>query len=59
MKEIRIINEAKLLLMKHKHYTEDEVHKWLAKTSMDLRIKKIDLAKNVIEIYHKKDDEVK
>ena len=54
MKEIRLINEAKLLLIKNKNYTEDEVHKWLEKTSMDLRVKKIDLAKHIIDIYHKK-----
>ena len=57
MKEIRTINEAKLLLIKNKGYDENSAHKWLEKAAMDLRVTKLDLALNIIKIYHKKDGE--
>lgn len=57
MKEIRTINEAKLLLIKNKGFDENMAHKWLEKTAMNLRVSKIELALNIIKIYHKKDGE--
>lgn len=54
MKEIRIVNEAKLLLIQNKHLSEDEAHRWLEKTAMNMRTTKIAVANKVIEIYHNK-----
>lgn len=53
LSEIKIINNAKLLLIEHKKITEEEAHRYLEKRAMDLRHSKLDIAKEVISEYHK------
>ncbi len=55
LEEIKIINNAKLLLIEHKHISEDEAHRYLEKKAMDLRKNKITIAKEIIDEYYKKD----
>lgn len=49
MEEIRIINQAKGLLMDRYSMTEDEAHKHLTKTAMDSGSKKVDIAKKILQ----------
>lgn len=53
LNEIRIINNAKLLLIEHKKIKEEEAHRYLEKRAMDLRKTKIEIAQEVISEYHK------
>lgn len=53
--EIKIINNAKLLLIEYKKITEDEAHRYLEKRAMDFRRSKVDVARDVIDEYHKKE----
>ena len=54
LEEIKIINTAKLLLIEHKHISEDEAHRYLEKRAMDLRKSKIKIANEIIDEYYKK-----
>lgn len=55
LEEIKLINNAKLLLIEHKRISEDEAHRYLEKRAMDLRRSKIDIAKEIIDEYHKRE----
>lgn len=55
LEEIKLINNAKLLLIEHKRISEDEAHRFLEKRAMDLRKSKIDIAKEIIDEYYKKE----
>jgi len=48
MKEIRLINRAKGILMERQHMTEAEAHRYLEKAAMDNCVKKADIAQNLI-----------
>ena len=54
LEEIKIINRAKLILIEHNHFTEDEAHKYLEKKAMNFRQSKIKIAEKIIEEYYKK-----
>jgi response regulator NasT len=51
MKEIRLINKAKWLLISNENMSEPEAHKYLEKTAMDRCIVKSQLAEEIIEKY--------
>lgn len=49
MAEIRTISRAKILLVEKQGLTEEEAHKHIEKQAMNLCIKKIDVAKKIID----------
>lgn len=51
IEEIRLVNRAKWLLIECLHITEPEAHRYIEKQSMDLRISKREVAKNIIKTY--------
>ena len=51
MAEIKLANEAKLLLIKHKGFSEIEAHKYIEKRAMDKRVPKIYIIKEIIFTY--------
>jgi len=51
MKEIRIVNRAKCLLIQHLKMTEPESHKYIEKQAMDRCVKKTVIAENIIKTY--------
>lgn len=51
LEETRIVGQAKCMLIEHKHMTEEEAHKYIEKTAMDLRDKKINVALEIIRNY--------
>ena len=53
LEEIKLINTAKVLLISHKHLTEDEAHKYLEKRAMNLRKPKVVIAREIIDEYYK------
>ena len=42
-----------MLLIEHKHISEDEAHKYLEKRAMNLRKSKVKIASEIIEEYIK------
>lgn len=57
IKELKLVNQAKCLLIERYHYTEEKAHKAIEKKAMDNRMSKIDVA-NVI-IQHIKKETIK
>ena len=53
MKEIRLVNRAKALLMEHHGMTEMEAHRHIEKAAMDNCTKKSVIAQNIINTYDK------
>lgn len=51
VEEVKLVNRAKLLLMQCLTMTEKQAHHYLEKQAMDLRISKIQIAKQVIKTY--------
>ncbi len=51
LEEIKLINNAKLLLINNKHISEDEAHKYIEKRAMYIRKTKIYVAKEIINKY--------
>ena len=51
IEEIRLVNHAKWLLIQCLSMTEPEAHRYIEKQSMDERISKRDVAKNIIKTY--------
>lgn len=51
LEEIRLINNAKLLLIKNLHMSEDEAHKHIEKRAMFIRKTKLYVAKEIIDKY--------
>lgn len=49
--DIRIINRAKYILMEYLSMSEPQAHKYLEKQAMDLRLTKIEVAKNLLSTY--------
>ena len=49
--DIRIINRAKLLLVKHLQMTETEAHKYIEKQAMDTSMRRRTIAENIIRTY--------
>lgn len=53
MKEIRLVNRAKGLLMDNLKFTEQEAHRYIEKAAMDNCKKKAEIAQNIINTYGK------
>lgn len=51
VKDIRLINRAKGILMDYLSMTEAQAHKYLEKQAMDLRISKAEVAKRLLSTY--------
>ena len=51
IKEIRLVNRAKWLLIECLNMTEAEAHRYIEKQAMDLRISKREAAENIIKTY--------
>lgn len=51
MKEIRIVNRAKALLIENMHMSEQEAHRYIEKAAMDNCEKKVVIAQNIIDSY--------
>ncbi len=51
LEDIRIINRAKVILMKYLSMTEQQAHRYLEKQAMDLRITRVEVAKNLLSTY--------
>lgn len=51
MKEIRLINRAKLLLIDRLRMSETEAHRYIEKTAMDNCVKRQEIAENIIKTY--------
>lgn len=47
----RIINRAKAILMEYLSMTEPQAHKYLERQAMDLRLTKLEVAKNLLSTY--------
>ena len=54
LEEIKTINTAKLLLIEHKHISEDEAHHFLESRAMNMRQSKVSIAQEIIDEYYKK-----
>ena len=51
MREIRLVNRAKLLLVERLSMTEVEAHRFIEKQAMDSCVKKGEIAENIIKTY--------
>lgn len=51
LNEIKLINKAKWLLVERKQLTEKQAHHYIEKKAMDLRVKKKEVAKKIIDFY--------
>ena len=49
MEEIKQVNRAKMLLMQNMNMSEQEAHRYIEQTAMNRCMKKIDLAKEIIQ----------
>lgn len=49
--DIKLIDRAKITLVEYLNMSEDESHKYIEKQAMDLRITKVEVAKNILKIY--------
>ncbi|MDR0913726.1 MAG: ANTAR domain-containing protein [Oscillospiraceae bacterium] len=51
MEGIKIIDRAKMLLMQNLVFSEDQAHKYLERQAMDMRMTKVDVARQVLKTY--------
>lgn len=51
MREIRLVNRAKLLLVERLSMTEEEAHRFIEKQAMDSCVKEGEIAENIIKTY--------
>lgn len=49
--DVKLIDRAKLTLIQYLKMSEEESHKYIEKQAMDLRITKVEVAKNILKIY--------
>lgn len=49
--EIKIVNRAKIVLMKYLNFSEPQAHRYIEKQSMDLRMSRYDIAMKIIKTY--------
>ena len=49
--DIKLIDRAKLTLIQYLRMSEEEAHKYIEKQSMNLRITRVQVAKNILKIY--------
>lgn len=51
IEETKIINRAKFLLMQHLALSEERAHRYIEKQAMDMRVSKLEVAKQVLKTY--------
>ena len=51
MKESRIVNRAKWLLIEHRHLSETEAHRAIEKQTMDRCLIRLAVAQEMIDLY--------
>lgn len=51
LEETKLINRAKFLLMQHLALSEERAHKYIERQAMDMRISKIEVARQVLKTY--------
>ena len=51
IKEIRLVNKAKWLLIEYLSMTEEQAHHYIEKQAMDMRLSKKECAENIIHTY--------
>ncbi len=51
LEETKIINRAKFLLMQYLAISEERAHKYIEKQAMDMRIPKIEVARQILKTY--------
>lgn len=51
IRDIKLIDRAKLTLIQYLNMSEEESHKYIEKQAMDRRITKVEVAKNILKIY--------
>lgn len=51
MEEIRIVNKAKWMLIDREHMTEEESHRYIEKSAMDMCVSKRTIAEKIIKNY--------
>lgn len=51
MREIRLVNRAKLLLIQNLKMSEADAHRYIEKAAMDNCVKKVVIAENIIKMY--------
>ncbi|MBQ9188682.1 MAG: ANTAR domain-containing protein [Clostridia bacterium] len=51
MKEIRIVNRAKWLLIEHRHLSETDAHRSIEKQAMDRCTTRLSVAQEIIDLY--------
>lgn len=51
MREIRLVNRAKLLLIERLSMTEEQAHRYIEKQAMDTCVKRSEIAENIIKTY--------
>lgn len=51
IEEAKIISRAKLLLMQNLSLSEDRAHKYIEKQAMDMRISKLEVARQILRTY--------
>ena len=51
VEDLKLIDRAKLLLVTCLNMTESQAHRYLEKRAMDLRVSRVEVAKQVIQTY--------
>ena len=51
IKEIRLVDRAKCILIEYLKMTEPEAHKYIERQAMDLRITKLAVAERILKTY--------
>lgn len=51
MQDIRIVNRAKLILIEQLKMTEPQAHRYIEKQAMDMCVKRVEIAENIIKTY--------
>ncbi len=46
-----LIKRAKSVLMEYLGFTEPQAHRYIEKHAMDMRVTKIEIARNILKIY--------
>ncbi len=54
LEDIKIVNKAKMLLIEHKHISEDDAHRYIEKRAMNFRKSKVKIANEIIDEYYKR-----
>ena len=51
LKDIRVIDKAKCLLIQYERLTEEEAHRAIEKQAMDRRVSRREVAERILEAY--------